>query len=183
MLAMRERHSVNHNQGAVMSDRNWTEGWDRAQAVLILRIIAHENGSVTYPGSGCTPSAFERLEEMGFNKDDLNLHLGEILEQAYRLASSGKRDILTEVLETLWPQFPPWQENASFRSVDLRDLLRKKGFSTYYISLYYDELYRRAVNKANEEADIAAYIRRHQMDPLGPDEPDRHGMVTSLRRR
>lgn len=182
MLSVRERHAVNSNQGAVMSNRNWTEGWDRAQAVLVLRIIAHENGNVTYPGAGQILSAFERLEKMGFSKDDLNLHLGEILEQAYRLASSGKKDILQEGLDTFWPNFPPWSPIEAFRSVNLRDLLQQKGFSEYYISLYYDELYRRAVNKANEASDIAEYIRRHEMDPLGPGEPDRHGMVVSLRR-
>ncbi len=166
-----------------MSGRNWTEGWDRAQAVMLLRIIAHENGNVTYPGTGSIPGAFERLKKMGFSKEDLDLYLGEILEQAYRLACSGKKDILEEGLETLWPQFPPWRDTKSFHSVNLRDLLREKGFSTYYISLYYDELHRRAVNEANHAADLAEYIRRHEMDPLGPYEPDRHGMVISLRRR
>ena len=165
-----------------MSDRNWVEGWDRAQAVLLLRIIAHENGNVRYAGSGHIPSAFERLEKMGFTQDDFNLHLGEILEQAYSLASSGGKDVLQEGLDALWPKFSEWGPVPAYIAGHLRKILREKGFSEYYISLYYNELYRRAVNKSNEAADLAEYIRRHEMDPLGPDEPDRHGMVVSLRR-
>lgn len=165
-----------------MSDRNWTEGWDRAQAVTLLRIIAHENGNVRYAGSGHIPSAFERLEKMGFSKEDLDLHLGDFLEQAYRLASSGDTDVLQEGLDTLWPEFSEYGPVPAYINAHLRDTLRKKGFSEYYISLYYDELYRRAVNKANEASELAEYMRRHEMDPLGPDEPDRHGFAISSRR-